>query len=408
MVSVSTEQFYDGKTLGSCADLAYLVHPVDPNTFLRDYWEKQLLIVRRGDPGYYNDLLTLDDIDHALSLTRVSSECVRVVRDGDEIPLSRLSSGSRFGNILEALYERYRTGSTIVLNALEHRWPTLQHLSRTLGAELSSGVQANIYCTPAGGQGFAPHYDMHDVFVAQVHGTKRWRLCSQPYPLPMHDRPYDKPRSAPQPEHEFDLETGDVLYLPRGTVHWATSNAEASAHITIGIHPVLYADAIRSAITELVAQDVRFRRALPPGFTSDAGLRREAVASLAELLDVVRADLPPEQVIADSAKRAASMGLPALRHHMTDLERLDGITVNTPVRRRPGQRWDIGVGGKAVRLSFHGKSVSLPEDVADEVRFVSGTGPEAFTGAAIPGDLDEPGRVVLVRTLVREGFLTLA
>ena len=35
-------------------------------------------------------------------------------------------------------------------------------------------MQINAYITPPENQGFAAHYDTHDVFVLQVSGSKRW------------------------------------------------------------------------------------------------------------------------------------------------------------------------------------------------------------------------------------------
>ena len=35
---------------------------------------------------------------------------------------------------------------------------------------------ANTYLTPAGAQGFSPHYDDVEVFILQTEGSKHWRL----------------------------------------------------------------------------------------------------------------------------------------------------------------------------------------------------------------------------------------
>ena len=37
-------------------------------------------------------------------------------------------------------------------------------------------VGANVYLTPPGTQGFAPHFDDVDVFILQLEGKKHWRL----------------------------------------------------------------------------------------------------------------------------------------------------------------------------------------------------------------------------------------
>jgi ribosomal protein L16 Arg81 hydroxylase len=391
----------------SLPDLSRLIAPVDPVTFRADHWERKPLLIQRDDPGYYADLVTLDDVDRALTLSGVGLDRLRVVVSGRETPVSELAR-SAGQNALDALYERYRTGSTIVLNALEQRWEPLQHFSRRLGGELSARLQTNVYVTPAGGQGFAPHYDMHDVFVAQVHGEKHWRIAGQPYLLPLKGQPYDKSRPEPHPDQEFDLRAGDLLYLPRGTVHWATANEHTSAHVTIGVHPVLYSQVVTDALRDLCAQEPRLRAGLPLGFAADKAAQRQAAAELAELVELLRERLSPDDMVSSAVARATSIGLPALRHHLTDLAVLDRIGPDTRLRRRPDLRFVLTVDDEAVRLSFHDKTLRLPITVAGEMRYLASGHGAGCTAALIPGDLDTDGRMVLVRTLVREGFLACA
>ena len=55
-------------------------------------------------------------------------------------------------------------------------------------------------------------------------------------------------------------------------------------------------------------------------------------------------------------------------------------------------------------LAFEGKALRFPARLAPELEFLVTT--EApFRAAELPGELDEAGRLVLVRRLVREGFL---
>jgi hypothetical protein len=96
-----------------------------------------------------------------------------------------------------------------------------------------------------------------------------------------------------------------------------------------------------------------------------------------------------------------------LRHHLTDLENADQVEAGTRLGRRAGQQWCLTVADGVARLEFHNKTVCLPARVADEVRYLAGCNGDEFTANDIPGDLDEPGRLVLVRALLREGFLSL-
>lgn len=384
--------------------LARLISPVDPATFQREHWEREPLFVRRDDPDYYADLLTLDAVDEALTFAGADLDGIRVVADGRETKVSSFTA-SHDNNALEALYVSYRSGATIVLNALEQRHAPLQRFARLLGTELSCRIQMNIYVTPARNQGFAPHYDTHDVFVAQVHGSKRWRLAGQPYELPRRGDSYDKSQPVPEPEYEFELTPGDLLYLPRGTVHWATADQrDTSAHITMGVHPVLYTQVVMDALTKLTAEDVRLRQGLPIGFAHDARARREARDRCAEMIASLARALSPTDMVDDAVRKVTSIGLPGLRNHLTDLERLDRVDLRTRVRRRPDLAYAMTVADDVVSLDFHHKTVRLPAIVADEIRYLAET--DGATAASIPGDLDEPGRLVLVTTLLREGFLT--
>lgn len=396
-------------TLPVCG-LEKLLWPVSVAEFQEEYWECRSLVVHREGPGYFADLLTLDGIDQVLSLAGVALENIRVVVDGKETPVSQLGAGrGRNGstNSLEALYARYRGGSTVVVNSLQDRWEPLQRVAGALGSELGARVQMNVYLTPPRSQGFAPHYDTHDVFIAQVYGSKVWRLAEASYELPLASRPHDKSVPPPEPTQEFELRAGDLLYLPRGTIHSAAANETASLHVTLGIHPVLWVEALKDALAELAAEDVRFRRALPVGFAREEGLRERVKAGFAELLDVLCTQLSPKEMTARAVERVTSISSPLLRGHLLDLEDLPRTGAGTRVRRRPGLQWQLTVGDGVARLHFHNKTVQFPAGVAEEVRYVAEQGVEWFTENSIPGDLDEAGRKTLVHTLLGEGFLTL-
>ncbi|MFE4356067.1 cupin domain-containing protein [Kitasatospora sp. NPDC056800] len=380
--------------------------------FLRDYWEKKPLFIRRDDPTHYTQLPTLDEVDSILSTSRATLEGIRLVIDGKETPVSTL--GVSFGwngiaNSLEALYERYRNGSTIVLNALEGRWEPLARLTARLGVETNCRFQANLYLTPAGNQGFTPHYDTHDVFIAQVHGTKSWKLHGAPYPLPLRTQPFDRSGTLPDgPVEELELRPGDLLYLPRGTIHSATSNETASAHVTIGVHPVIWSEMMADAVRQVFEDDVRFREGLPLAFAAGDELPQQAEKRFAELVDVLHERLSAKAMVDNSLKRAASLSLPQLRHHLLDLEQAAEVDAGTRVSRRPGTQWNLTVAEGQVCLDFNNKTVQFPAYVADEVRYVAEHAGGGLTADDVRGNLDLPGRLVLVRTLLREGFLTLA
>ncbi|GAA3103635.1 cupin domain-containing protein [Streptomyces goshikiensis] len=391
--------------------LSHLIAPVEPKAFLCDYWEQKPLHIERDAPDHYGDLLTLDDVDQLLMMAGPGFETIRVVVNGEETSIEAMAQRGPHGraNTLEAIYDHYRRGSTIVLNSLDDRWAPLQRLTHALGAELSAGFQVNVYLTPAGkAQGFKPHYDTHDVLVAQVHGSKQWRLYGAPYELPLAGRPKfgDEIGGDAAPEQELTLKRGDFLYLPRGVVHAATSNDEASVHLTIGVHSLRWANVLQSAMEKLFDEDVRFRQGIPAGFAHDEDLQRGAVESLRKLVGVLQDGLSAERVIEETVTQAVSVNSPSLVGHLLDLERVRHLTPSTPVRRRPGVVSHTAVTDTQVTVAFHNKSVALPRQVEREVRWLARHPGGAFSAADMPGRLDQPGRMLLLQTFLREGLLT--
>jgi hypothetical protein len=388
-------------------DLARLLDPIDEQTFLRDYHERAPLHIARDDPGYYRELLSLADVDHLLSHVHVRDGDLRIAQDGALTSIGTLTKETERArrNALEELYETHRNGATLILNAVETTWPPLGELCRTLGTLFSARLAVNVYVTPAGNQGFAPHYDGHDVFVAQVHGTKHWRLYDTPVELPVRGQQRD--RSMPDLRQEVDLACGDLLYLPRGTVHDATANDRTSVHVTIGVHSLMWAEVIEKAARRIFAGDARFRRGLPPGDPDSGQWRQQVSGTFAELVSALAGALTPDLLLDRSRDELASIGSPTLSGHLCDLDRLAGVGLDSAVRVRPAQRCQLDAADGTVRLGFHNKTVVLPVAVAQDVGYILDSRGGPFTGRDLPGDLDEPGRCELVKVLIREGLLTL-
>ncbi len=396
-------------------DLARLISPIGVDAFFAEYYEQKPLLVQRKDRSYYRDLFTLADLDRALLVTNFRSDLIRVVINGDETPISELlaSSGDENarGNELEVIYQRYREDYTIVIDAIEERHEGLMRLCRSLDNNQGFNPQGGIFLTPPGNWGFSPHYDTHDVFVIQMHGSKKWNLYGAPAQLPLKSQRWRTPEEGPgEITHGFTLEAGDMLYLPRGTVHAGASTDEASMHLTIAVNPVLWADLIMGAVRSVVENDVAFRRALPAGFTYDDAARATAEGLAEQLSDSLRDQLASPEVMVSGEiwDRVVNQRSPELLGHLVDLQGVGAVSATTRVRRRPETQALFAVTEETTSLSFNGKSVEFPARVADIVRSVAQRDADAFTAADIEGDLDEKGRIVLVTMLLQEGYLTHA
>ena len=188
---------------------------------------------------------------------------LRMAKDGAVLPTGRFTRGGGAGAGItdqaadDKVLAMLADGATLVLQALHRTWPPLVDFAAALSAELGHPVQINAYITPPQNQGFAPHYDVHDVFVLQVRGPQALDHPRAGGRDPLADQPWEGYRDAGggaggrvEPLIDTVLEPGDALYLPRGTIHAAQALGETSIHLTVGVHPLTrYQPGARSCST---------------------------------------------------------------------------------------------------------------------------------------------------------------
>lgn len=375
--------------------LARAIAPVANDRFLEEFWEQQPLVVPRDEPGRYDDLLSTSDVERLVCSPGLRHPAFRLVKaeanlsPGDytrtipwrPVPFTGTADVAR-------VLEEWERGATIVLQALHHSWPALAAFCRSLEASLGHAAQCNAYYTPRGSQGLAVHHDTHDVFVLQVSGEKRWLVYDPVWELPLKDQRYAKSMGeVGEPVLDLVLRAGDTLYLPRGWMHEALTSDSDSLHLTIGVNVYSWIDAFRAALDEL-EEDAAFRRA-PAG---DAD----------ELVELLAARLGPEDVARRMHEKLLDSRRPVLDGQLTQLRLLEGLGLETRLERRPTVLAEL----EGATLRFEGKRLTFPDHVVPDLEFlVTATGP--FTVMDFPGTLNKQGRYVLVRRLVREGFLRI-
>jgi ribosomal protein L16 Arg81 hydroxylase len=383
--------------------LALTLAPVGASEFLADHWERQPLVVARDDPERFRHVLAPADVEKLVCETRIRAPGFRLVKEGAQLPLAGYTEdiawrpGSFTGTpVVERVAEELARGATLVLQALHLHWPAAALYCRGLEAALGCPVQANAYLTPATSRGFAVHHDTHDVFVLQVSGRKSWRVYEPVLELPLKQQRWSPRLGDPGPPiDEFSLEAGQTLYLPRGWPHEATTSEHESLHLTIGLHPTTRMDALRMAL-DSCADDPEFRRSL----AADGTLPED-------LLERLAARLEPGEVARRARRRFVAGRRPVLHDQLSQVRDLDGLAATDPVERRPTVIAELEEAGDATVLVFEGKEIRFPPKAAPAVR-VAGRIGQPFRAADLPGPLDEAGRLVLVRRLVREGFLRRA
>lgn len=355
------------------------------------------------------DLLSLADVDGALTTRGLRHPAVRVVRDGDVLPRASWTRRARTGSVwIDDLVDpskvlgHFADGATIVLQSLHRWWPPLGDFCRSLEVDLGHAVQANAYLTPAGAAGLTPHHDTHDVFVLQVHGTKQW-VVREPVldtPLPLQRSHHEL--AARQPVlFEAEVAPGECLYLPRGFVHSARAQAGVSLHITIGVLATTAHDVLRRVLDAAAESDVTFRRTLPPLGAPPLDIDGAKVL-LTDLLSWLEAADPAD--IAALAPRGPAPR--SLEGHLLDLAELNDLADDSVVVARSMTGPAVTRSSDRVVVSLPDRRIDVPAAVEAPVRMLVDGTPHAVRDLA--PFLDERSRLVLVRRFVREGVLRLS
>jgi ribosomal protein L16 Arg81 hydroxylase len=125
-------------------------------------------------------------------------------------------------------------------------------------------ITINGYLSGANNMGINPHYDTHDIFIIQLHGSKKWELGNVSNITPTQNfRPdmYDKEKFTVN--KNVTLKYRDMLYLPKGMWH-QTKTDDVSFHLSVGIHVKNASDIIHEMAEYLLNNNSLFRQSLIP------------------------------------------------------------------------------------------------------------------------------------------------
>lgn len=188
-----------------------LLGGASPEQFMRRYWQKKPLLIRQAVPGFTDAL-------------QPAGLFALAAREDVESRLVVGPSGSRPWQLRHGPFKRRalpalsRPGWTLLVQGvdlqLDSAHDLLQRFRFIPNARLDDLMVS--YAADAGGVG--PHFDSYDVFLLQARGRRRWRIGRQKDLSLAPDLPL-KILQHFEPEQQFDLEPGDMLYLPPRYAH---------------------------------------------------------------------------------------------------------------------------------------------------------------------------------------------
>jgi ribosomal protein L16 Arg81 hydroxylase len=124
----------------------------------------------------------------------------------------------------------------MILLGLDKAYEPIRCITADIEDHLLLPVQANAYISWKGTPGFNVHWDDHDTFIAQVHGRKRWQVYGMTFAHPLFvDVAEIEAPPVDRPVWSGYVESGDLLYIPRGVWHSAAADSGPSVHLTFAL-----------------------------------------------------------------------------------------------------------------------------------------------------------------------------
>lgn len=190
-----------------------LLGGLSPENFMRRHWHKKPLLVRQAIPGFKAPLPRNELFDLAAQ-EDVESRLVTLERRRGKEHWA-LQRGPFARRALPAL----KTPEwTLLVQGVDMHSDAIHEVMNRFRFIPDARLDDLMISYASEGGGVGPHFDNYDVFLLQAHGKRRWRIGRQEDLSLKPDMPV-KILANFQPEQEFVLEPGDMLYLPPHYAH---------------------------------------------------------------------------------------------------------------------------------------------------------------------------------------------
>ena len=249
--------------------------PLGVERFLAEYEGRKPLHLK-GSPDKFAEVMSWAKLGDILSQATIWSQAsLQLILDKKPVPAASYcatAAGRDGGQVLrpdpDKVQDYLRRGATLIANDIDHLNPGLTAFAHMMEQALGGMVQGNLYLSSRRRQGFAAHFDTHDVYAVHVEGTKTWHVYEGRAADPIAHAMF---RSYGQEHHDkakgellmdVHMEPGDLLYLPRGQYHDAIADEGGAVHIAFGLTYPIGLDVVTMLYERMMYEPI-FRTNLP-------------------------------------------------------------------------------------------------------------------------------------------------
>jgi 50S ribosomal protein L16 3-hydroxylase len=202
-----------------------LLGGLSPEQFMRRHWQKKPLLIRQALPGF-QPLLTRQALFALAADESVESRLIERHSADDwslkQGPLQR-----------RQLPPLRQNGWTVLVQGVDLHDDRVHALMNRFRFVPDARLDDLMISWASNGGGVGPHYDSYDVFLLQAAGRRQWRIGRQKDLTLQPDKPL-KILQHFEPEEEWVLDPGDMLYLPPQWAHDGVSLDDECMTYSVG------------------------------------------------------------------------------------------------------------------------------------------------------------------------------
>jgi 50S ribosomal protein L16 3-hydroxylase len=200
-----------------------LLGGISPQQFMKRYWQKKPLLVRQAIPQFKALLSRAALFELAAD---EDAQARLVVHDVGKKPGWLLRHGPFQRKTLPPFKQ---AGWTLLVQGVDLHDESVHELMNQFRFVPDARLDDVMISYATDGGGVGPHLDSYDVFLLQAQGRRLWRIGRQKKPVLQEGVPL-KILTNFEPEEEFVVEPGDLLYLPPGYAHDGIAQGECMTY----------------------------------------------------------------------------------------------------------------------------------------------------------------------------------
>lgn len=220
---------------------------INAESFLRDYWQQQPLLIKQGLPGFVSPL-EADELAGLALEEEIESRIV--LEQGFDSPWE-LHQGPFDEEFFSRLPDQLPW--TLLVQAVD-LWVPEVHQIMAAFSFLPRWRMDDIMVSYANdGGSVGPHFDYYDVFLLQGQGRRHWSIgdvCGESTPL--YSGTTLKILESFSPRESWVLEPGDILYLPPCVAHHGVADGECLTY-SLGFRSPTAGEMLDDLATEVIS-----------------------------------------------------------------------------------------------------------------------------------------------------------